>query len=270
MKRATVGNPKRFVVVSCLHAGSNFSACPPDFEIEDHGERKTFSAFPRQLEVWRLWLDACKQVDDFNPCAVVNLGDSTHGYNLKEYGKDRYLPLDAQTKLAERILEPLVTHRRYLWLRGSGYHTSLDLSLERVLARSVARGRVDNGGSFCVRRFGGFVFAFTHQISGTLPNAWVNQLKSAQAGAAFGRLARVDCVIAGHLHVAWSLSETPFGQVHLCPSFSLLEPSKATAKQFLAYAGASKLGLLLVDCTGTRPDVRLVSYDVPQIVGGEL
>jgi Icc-related predicted phosphoesterase len=243
---------RRAICLFDLHIGSNYAICPPGFKVESDDETRELVPYPRQLKLWNIWSgELAKMVNDFKPDTVFLGGDTTHGANWHDYGRDRLTPdLDTQALIAERVLREIVMpDMTVVWIRGSGYHTSLDTWLEEHIAKSVSRS-VKAGGSYGLFGFGRHNLFVTHQLSGSTPNAWRTQLRDARAGQALEHLDKVDAVIAGHIHEPQSY-KCVFGEIHVMPSFSLLEPSKVTAKRALTFAAVSEVGIGFVEsCEG--------------------
>jgi hypothetical protein len=256
---------RRAICLFDLHIGSNYAICPPGFKVESDDETRELVPYPRQLKLWNIWSgELAKMVKDFRPDTVFLGGDTTHGVNWHEYGRDRLTPnLNEQADIAVRVLREIVApDMTAVWIRGSGYHTSLDTWLEGEIARQVARSVVP-GGSYGLFGFGRHNLFVTHQLSGSTPNAWRMQLRDARAGQALEHLDRVDAVIAGHFHEPQAY-KCVFGEVHIMPSFSFLEPGKPTAKKALTYAASSQVGIGFVESSDTL-NIWSQCWGMPQI-----
>jgi hypothetical protein len=254
-----------------LHGGGSRAPHPQHWWTGDGEDRKPLVASPLQVRLYDSFCEWRESAIAANPATVVLGGDLTDGVNRNEGGRGVQMDLPSQIALAVDLLRPLITGRRVIWLRGSNYHESVDTDIMRSIAELSGADSDLCGGAGKLLRRGKIGLWVTHQLAGTLPNAWHRQASDATAGYALGRIdTLVRGIVAGHIHEHWELT-TPMGvKVVVARPWVALTGGKPTAKKMLTYAACSEPGGLIARFNGDRIDFEDYAVPICQLTATEL
>lgn len=88
--------------------------------------------------LFQYWRDFWTSPEVTESDTILNLAESIEGKNKKEFGRSLVTPnIDTQCAAFVELLNPYVGGRRYIGLRGSGYHTSEDTDAEQHIAEML-------------------------------------------------------------------------------------------------------------------------------------
>ncbi|MEM4720504.1 MAG: hypothetical protein QXT73_00405 [Candidatus Methanomethylicaceae archaeon] len=133
--------------ISDLHIGSVTSPWPTGLSYRSS-----------RLQTY-LYEEFCRHLEVLSKCySVVLMGDLTHGSNVLRRGRFTVTPdLEVQVNAAIEVLRPLKGKTKILGVRGSGYHTSSDYDLEKVIVEELGGTWM---GRFAAVQFGNFETKF--------------------------------------------------------------------------------------------------------------
>lgn len=117
-------------VISDIHVGHPGAVWPDNFQTKEGNAILPNKYQKILLQYWDDFWAAAKDAD-----YVLDLEECIEGYSPKEHGKS-IMTADLETQLdaAQALIEPHVTGRTFLNVRGSKYHGSEDLEVARILA----------------------------------------------------------------------------------------------------------------------------------------
>lgn len=117
----------KILVVSDIHAGCYGSIMPPVVKIGDDMELHQSQL---QRLMFRAWQDMC-DAHEYDACFV--LGDSVNGVNKHENGAGNWTnDVDKQVETAVALLR-MTGAKKFYGVQGSGYHTSLNTSADKLV-----------------------------------------------------------------------------------------------------------------------------------------
>ena len=122
-------------IVACIadvHIGHRAAMWPDNYT--DIEGKKVQPSKPQQL-LNQYWHDYWTCEDARNAEYVINLAESIEGSNRKEYSRGLTEPdMDLQSLAFVYAIEKYIQGKRYIGLTGSGYHGSLDTTVESGIA----------------------------------------------------------------------------------------------------------------------------------------
>jgi hypothetical protein len=130
------------ITVACIadiHVGHRAALWPENYTDIEGKEIKPSKS---QILLNQYWDDYWTCEDAKNSEFVLNLAESIEGNNKKEYGRGLVEPdMDLQADAFVFAIKKHIQGKRYIGLTGSGYHGSLDSSVESGIAKKL----IENG-----------------------------------------------------------------------------------------------------------------------------
>lgn len=132
---------RKIAAIGDTHCGSYFGLMPaPEWGVEvapAEGQSYIIKANPGQLKLLEYWHDfwtgPAKDCD-----TVFEMGDSCEGQNRKEFGRHLTVTdINAQLDMAEAARKPYYDGRKIVGVCGSGYHQTLQASLDQLLIKRL-------------------------------------------------------------------------------------------------------------------------------------
>jgi UDP-2,3-diacylglucosamine pyrophosphatase LpxH len=252
---------RRIAFISCTHVGS-VCAPWPEFTRPD-GVVISPSPAQQQLNEYfaDFWTHEAKDAD-----TIALIGDMCQGNNRKEFGRNcTAVELEMQVDACIQLLQPHIQGRKVIGVSGSGYHSSLDTSLDR----SVIKGL---GGEFLGALFVGDLggtgkkMLVTHGgASPTMYKGSFEDRESMLMDAAIGskQIAHdIDLIVKGHWHY-FSVMKMEHRTLVRVPGWQCWYPAKFMVDNY--GKRQNKLGGVVIDIGEERIDVYERLYDKPQI-----
>lgn len=229
-----------------IHAGSVGAVFPPDFTTKD-GNAITLNK--AQSALYEYWQDALQTCDEFGVDTIMLVGDLIQGGNRKENGAG-CLPvaLDEQVEAAKQLLSTLCAGRTVLSVRGTPYHSSLDMDAERQVAKAVGAKKHDwviNGKIEGTSR----TMNVAHGTSGAFvyrETAASREILFFDEAFAHGKLDQYDLIVRGHNHIFLHLDK-PGKHYLINPCWQTLTPSGYSMKQYAKWQPDIGFSMVLID-----------------------
>lgn len=221
MKRLNLKIKRAIALISDTHVGSVYSVFPDNFT-NDQGNR--FVLNHGQHKLLEYWEDFKKRIEEWHCDTVIHVGDLLDGTNRAEYGESLMTTeLETQLDAAEVLLKPMIQHRKFAIVSGSGYHESLDVKIHKSMARR-ARAYCDTS------KFLGVManiklkdvektINISHKVGSSIYNtaAMDKEAFLMSQATALGKLPKVDIIIRGHIH--------KFNHIHLAKQHMIQVPA---------------------------------------------
>lgn len=252
---------RRIAFISCLHVGS-VCAPWPEFTRPDGGIVSP-SPVQKQLNEYfnDFWTHEAKDAD-----TIALIGDLCQGNNRKEFGRNcTAVELEMQVDACVQLLQPHIKGRKVIGVSGSGYHSSMDTSLDRSIIHTL-------GGEYMGALFVGVVdgtgknMLVTHGGAGaTMYKAGFEDKESMLLDAAIGSKQLphdIDLVVKGHWHYFEVLKLEHRTMVRV-PGWQCWYPAKFMVDSY--GKKQNKVGGVVIDIGKDRIDVFERLYDKPQI-----
>ena len=252
---------RRITFISCLHVGS---VCAPWPEYVRPGDGVLVSPSPVQQQLNEYWADFWTH-EAATADTVCLVGDLCQGNNRKEFGRNcTAVELEMQVDAATQLLAPHCKGKRVIGVSGSGYHSSLDTSLDRLVIKGL-------GGEYLGALFTGDVdgtgkkMLVTHgAASPTMYKGSFEDRESMLMDAAIGSKQiphEVDLIVKGHWHY-FSVVKMEHRTMVRVPGWQCWYPAKFMVDSY--GKRQNRLGAVTIDI-GDRIDVYERLYDKPQI-----
>lgn len=129
---------RRIAFISCAHIGSLVGIWPDEFTyFEDLKTEQTLYSNAIQKQIFEyfkdFWTHEAQSAD-----TICLLGDLCQGKNVKDFGGGVITPkLDVQIECAKQVLEPFIDGRQLMGVSGSGYHGSMDTSIDKAIIEGL-------------------------------------------------------------------------------------------------------------------------------------
>lgn len=184
-----------------MHSGHPAALHLPSFELPQ-GNVLTYNKGQKIIyEYWKAFWDKAKNCD-----YVLNLGDSTDGVNRKEFGHDILMTdLNLQTNMAIDLIKPYLKGRKYLSVSGSGYHGSLDTSVEDTICKAFNGHFFGQIGWWKVKGTDKTLFV-AHDLGCTMYKGTALDRHRLYSDALADHLTPADLILGGHVHKYFSVS----------------------------------------------------------------
>ena len=229
-----------------IHGGSVGAVFPPGFYTRDGNEIKQNKA---QAALYEYWQDAEHTCKEFGVDTVLLMGDLIQGGNRKENAAGSLpVSLDEQVDVTTKLLAPICKDRIVLSVRGTLYHSSLDMDAERQVARAVGakehnwviNGKIE-GTEVKLNALHGSSGAFVYRA-----NAASREILFFKEAFADGKLEDFDLLIRAHNHIFMHL-DTPGKHYVINPCWQTLVPSNYSMRQYAKWQSDIGFTITFID-----------------------
>lgn len=192
---------------------------------------------------------------------ILNLAESIEGKNKKEYGRSLITPnIDTQCAAFVALLGPHIKGRKYIGLRGSGYHTSEDTDAEQHIAQMFNGDFSGDIANLKMNGTGHVVWA-THKAGDAMMyRSTMLDRNSLYFSAIKSRISEdPDIIVYGHHHKHFRVdTETRINLI--APCWKFWHPIKGAAK--FAYTQPT-IGGLVIQFPANRGQIHVIKKFYP-------
>jgi len=233
-------------LIGDTHVGSEGAVFPAGYITNTGNEVRLNKA---QAALYEYWLDAVKTCEDFDVDTVLLMGDLIQGGNRKENGAGNIIAsLDEQTDAAIQLLTPICTGRTVLSVRGTPYHSSIDMDAEKRVAKAlgarthawVINGKIEGTNK---------TINAMHGTSGALiyrETAAVREMLFFKEAMSDGKLGRADIIVRGHNHIYRHIDQ-PNHHYIINPCWQALTPSAYTMRNYAKWQPDIGMVIIFID-----------------------
>lgn len=218
---------RSFAIVADVQVGHRAALWPKNFTYD--GIQIVLA--PHQEVLLRYWEDFWTSPEVQECDTIINIAESIEGKNKKEYGKSLISSnIDTQCLAFVELLKPYIGGRRYIGLRGSGYHTSEDTDAENHISDLLGGDFFGDIANLKISGCGHVVWA-THKAGNAMMyRSTMLDRNSLYFSAIKSRISEdPDIIIYGHHHKHFRVdTETRINLI--APSWKFWHPIKDSSK----------------------------------------